>query len=177
MNGGAGLVVHGGAYSFNRLQLSHNAVGIRVIGSGSPAITASRITHNDVGLLAEQGATPSIAESDISANTQFGVRNTQPAAVVQARGNWWGHASGPKDAVGNPAGQGNAVSTGVDYGSYLSAEPVLACTMAPTQGYVTRVRNVELVLSARRQRSTAFKSRTSLARRWPGKPWPATPIQ
>ncbi len=146
MNGGAGLVVHGGSYSFNRLQLSHNAIGIRVIGSGSPSISASRITHNEVGLLAEQGATPSIAESDISANTQFGVRNTQPAAVVQARGNWWGHASGPTDAVGNPAGQGNAVSTGVDYGSYLGAEPVLNCTMAPTQGYVTRVRNVELVL-------------------------------
>src|SRR2546427_2924602 len=51
------------------------------------------------------------------------------------------HASGPRDAVANPAGQGNAVSTGVDYGSYLTAEPVLACAIVPTQGYAARVRD------------------------------------
>ncbi|MEN5178836.1 Ig-like domain-containing protein [Comamonas testosteroni] len=146
MNGGAGLVLNGGAYGFNRLQFSGNTVGIRVIGTGSPSIAKSRLVQNGVGLLAEQGATPVISESDISANTQFGVRNTNPATIVQAQGNWWGHASGPKDAVGNPAGQGNAVSTGVDYGSYLTAEPVLTCTIAPTQGYITRIRNIELIL-------------------------------
>ncbi|MGF6211501.1 hypothetical protein ABIE32_001366 [Comamonas sp. 4034] len=146
MNGGAGLVLNGGAYGFNRLQFSSNTVGIRVIGTGSPSIAKTRLVQNGVGLLAEQGATPVISESDISANTQFGVRNTNPASIVQAQGNWWGHASGPKDAVGNPAGQGNAVSTGVDYGSYLTAEPVLTCTIAPTQGYITRVRNIELSL-------------------------------
>lgn len=146
MNGGAALVLSGPSYSFNRLQIVGNAVGIRVIGSGSPAITQSRISGNGIGLLAEQGATPSISESDISGNLQFGVRNTNAATPVLAKGNWWGHASGPRDAVGNPAGQGNPVSTGVDYGNYLTAEPVLACTMAPTQGYVTRVRTVELSL-------------------------------
>src|SRR2546427_6352248 len=56
------------------------------------------------------------------------------------------HASGPRDAVATPAGQGNAVSTGVDYGSYLTAEPVLACAIVPTQGYAARVRVVELRL-------------------------------
>ena len=146
MAGGAGLVLAGASYSFDRLQLAGNAVGIRIVGSGSPRITRSRITGNGVGLLAEQGATPAIGESDISANAQFGIRNSSPASIVQAQGNWWGHASGPRDAVGNPAGQGNAVSTGVDYGSYLTAEPVLACTIVPTQGYATRVRAVELRL-------------------------------
>ena len=146
MNGGAGLVLSGPGYSFNRLQLIGNAVGIRVIGSGNPSITQSRISANGVGLLAEQGATPSVSESDISGNSQFGVRNTNPATPVLAQGNWWGHTSGPKDAVANPAGLGNAVSTGVDYGNYLTVEPVLTCTIAPTQGYVTRVRNVELSL-------------------------------
>ena len=146
MAGGAGLVLAGGGYSFDRLQLTGNAVGIRVVGSGSPRITRSRITGNGVGLLAEQSATPAIGESDISANAQFGIRNTSPASIVQAQGNWWGHASGPRDAVANPAGQGNAVSTGVDYGSYLTAEPVLACAIVPTQGYAARVRVVELRL-------------------------------
>lgn len=148
MAGGAGLVLGGSGYSMDRLQLSGNAVGIRVIGSGSgtPRITRSRITGNGVGLWAEQGATPAIGESDISANIQFGIRNTSPASIVQAQGNWWGHASGPRDAVGNPAGQGNAVSAGVNYGAYLSAEPVLACTIVPTHGYATRVRAVELRL-------------------------------
>lgn len=47
---------------------------------------------------------------------------------------------------GTRRGWENAVSTGVDYGNYLTAEPVLTCTIAPTQGYVTRVRIVELSL-------------------------------
>ena len=88
MNGGAGLVLSGPGYSFNRLQLIGNAVGIRVIGSGNPSITQSRISANGVGLLAEQGATPSVSESDISGNSQFGVRNTNPATPVLAQGNW-----------------------------------------------------------------------------------------
>jgi hypothetical protein len=146
MAGGAALVLGGASYGLDRLQITDNAVGVKVVGSGTGRITRSRVAGNGVGILTEQGATPAIGESDISGNTQFGIRNTSPASIVQAQGNWWGHASGPRDAVANPAGQGNAVSTGVDYGSYLTAEPVLACTIVPTQGYATRVRAVELRL-------------------------------
>ncbi len=146
LNGGAALSLPGGAYSFSKLQLLNNTLGVRVIGAGSPSFSQSRFAANATGLQAEQGATPSISESDISGNTDYGVRNLQPASVVNAQGNWWGHASGPRDTVGNPAGQGNPVSAGVNYGQYLQAEPVLTCTMAPTAGYVTRVRTIQLQL-------------------------------
>lgn len=146
LNGGAGLSIPGGAYSFSKLQLLHNTTGVRVVGAGTPTFTQLRLADNATGLLAEQGATPAIGESDISGNSAYGVRNLNPATAVNARGNWWGHASGPRDTAGNPAGQGNPVSTGVDYGGYLPAEPVLTCTMVPVQGYVTRVRAIQLQL-------------------------------
>ena len=146
LNGGAGLSLPGGAYSFNKLQLQHNTTGVRIVGAGSPSFSQSRLTGNATGLQTEQGATPNIGESDISGNADYGVRNLTPAAIVHAQGNWWGHPSGPRDAASNPAGQGNPVSAGVDYGQYLQAEPVLTCTMVPTAGYVTRVRAIELHL-------------------------------
>lgn len=146
LNGGAALSLPGGGYSFSNLQLQHNTLGVRVVGAGSPTFSQSRFTANATGLQAEQGATPSIGESDISGNADYGVRNLTPTTVVNAQGNWWGHASGPRDAAANPAGQGNAVSSGVNYGQYLQAEPVLTCTMVPTTGYVTRVRAIQLRL-------------------------------
>lgn len=146
LNGGAALSLPGGTYSFNNLQLLHNTIGVRVIGPGTPSFSQSRFTANATGLQAEQGATPSVGASDISGNSDFGVRNLAPAAIVNAQGNWWGHASGPRDTAANPAGQGNAVSAGVNYGQYLQAEPVLTCTMVPTAGYVSRVRAIQLQL-------------------------------
>lgn len=146
VQGGAALVLPGGGYGIANLQATHSTVGVRVIGSGAPSFSQSRLVQNATGLLAEQGAAPAVEASDLSANTDYGVRNTQPAAVVRAQGNWWGHATGPRDPVANPGGQGSAVSSGVDYGQYLQAEPVLTCTMAPTAGYFTRTRQIALRL-------------------------------
>ncbi|MDO5087224.1 MAG: Ig-like domain-containing protein [Comamonadaceae bacterium] len=146
LNGGAALSVPGGDYRFSKLQLLDSTVGVRVVGKGAPVFSQSRLAGNATGLLAEQGATPSIGETDISGNSDFGVRNLDPATMVNARGNWWGHASGPRDAVGNPGGQGDPVSPGVDYGQFLAAEPLLTCTAVPLEGYVTRVRAIQLQL-------------------------------
>ena len=40
-------------------------------------------------------------------------RITLRPKLVDARYNWWGHATGPQHPTLNPSGQGNAVSTGV----------------------------------------------------------------
>ncbi len=146
LNGGAALSLPGGSFNFTKLQLLNNAVGVRVVGPGSPSFSQSRFSGNGVGLQAEQGATPNVGESDLAGNTDFGVRNLNPATVVNAQGNWWGHASGPKDAVGNPAGQGDAVSSGVNYGQFLTTLPVVTCSIVPTAGYVTRTRLVQVQL-------------------------------
>ncbi|QIL80190.1 hypothetical protein G7047_09960 [Diaphorobacter sp. HDW4A] len=144
MNGGAGLVLNGPAYTLDSVKVSNSAVGIRVIGAGSPTITKSRLTQNGIGLLAEQNATPSISTSEITGNTQFGVKNLVPASVVMAQGNWWGHASGPKDSVSNPSGQGDVASQGVNYGSYLTGQPMLSCYIESASGYLTRSRNISI---------------------------------
>jgi|GEM_PF-5906010 len=146
VEGGAALVLGSAPYSLERLELLNNTVGIRLVGNGSATIGQARLHGNGIGLLAEQGATPTISASSIAGNTAFGIRNTRPAALVQAQGNWWGHASGPYDGAGNPAGLGDAVSPGVDYGSPLAEAPALACTIAPTAGYTTRSRTIELRL-------------------------------
>lgn len=145
MQGGAGLSLGGADHDFAGLQLLHNIAGVRVTGPGSPAISQSRFFGNQVGVLVGGGATPVITESDIAGNTQFGVQNLTPASIVDARGNWWGDAFGPR-ATDNPQGAGDAVTAGVDYGEFLQAEPVLTCTIVPQAGYVTQLREVVFVL-------------------------------
>ena len=144
--GGAALSLPGGAWRFERLDLQHSGVGLRVTGEGSPVITQSRLENNAIGLLAQNGATPVISGSSIAGNSRYGVQNLLPAAVVNARGNWWGHISGPREAANNPQGQGNAVSAGVDWGQHLAAPPMLDCTATPVGGYLTRQRAIELRL-------------------------------
>ncbi|THT95974.1 hypothetical protein E9531_16905 [Lampropedia puyangensis] len=146
LQGGAGLTISGQAYTFSRLDLRENSVGLRVVGAGSPLILESSIRNNAVGVLAEQGAVPTLSVSSIADNSDYGVRNTNPTTIVDAQGNWWGHASGPRDVTGNPTGQGNRVSSGVNYGQFLVEEPALTCAITPTQGYITRARAIELRL-------------------------------
>ena len=68
--------------------------------------------------------------------------------MIQATSNWWGHSSGPKDSVGNPQGQGDAVSTGVNYGGYLAQAPLLnpSVRLAVSAAYLDQ-RSVLLDLS------------------------------
>jgi len=62
-------------------------------------------------------ARPAIVNNQIYSNA-FGVRNTNPGTVVDARHNWWGHPSGPQH-TSNPPGVGNAVSDGVLFDPWL----------------------------------------------------------
>jgi len=146
LKGNAGLSLSGGAYHFKKLQLSNNIAGVRIVGAGSPSFSQIQLKDNLVGLQAEEDAAPIITESNITGNINYGVRNLQPGTVVNAKGNWWGHASGPKDLINNLKGQGDAVSAGVDYGQILQAEPVLACTITPVSGYVSITRTIRLQL-------------------------------
>ncbi|MBI3977114.1 MAG: hypothetical protein HY331_02905 [Chloroflexi bacterium] len=60
------------------------------------------------------GGSPSLHHSVIISNA-FGVRNAQPADLMDARVNWWGDASGPYHQTSNTDGKGNGVSDGVMY--------------------------------------------------------------
>lgn len=122
--GGAGLNLSAGAYAFDGLRLENNTIGVRVYGAGSPLFTASQISLNGIGIQAEAGAAPVIRQSSLVGNSAFAVLNLQPSNVVQAEGNWWGHSTGPQQATTNPAGQGNPVSDGVNFGTFAAIAPL-----------------------------------------------------
>lgn len=54
--------------------------------------------------------------------TGFGVRN-RGRAIVDARDNWWGDASGPYHETENPGGIGVEVSGNVDFWPFLTHPP------------------------------------------------------
>jgi hypothetical protein len=62
----------------------------------------------------------SIFSNNIYDSTSYGLYNETPSIVVGAINNWWGHSSGPTH-VGNPGGQGDVVSDGVDYSDWKTS--------------------------------------------------------
>ncbi len=82
-----------------------------------------------------------MSQSIISGNTEVGVRNLDASVLIQARGNFWGHASGPLDVSNtdgrnqtNPNGQGDRVSEYVDWGGFLAEDIIKGPTTDPGSG-------------------------------------------
>lgn len=145
--GGAALSFQQRAYTFTELIVRDSLIGVRATSGGTALLSGFLLSGNAVGLQALSGATPTLTASDLHDNTPFGVENQNPATIVLATGNWWGDLSGPTDPVGNPSGLGDPVSTGVDYGQFLSAAPLLNCTVTPQDGYTTRSATITLQLA------------------------------
>ena len=122
---GAALTLRGGSPGLQFLSLSDSDVGLQLLDGAQPAITGASFLRNGTGLLASGSSGATVTGSQFVGNRNWGVNNQTPSVVLNARGNWWGHPSGAKDSVGNPQGQGDAVSTGVDHGAPLAAAPLL----------------------------------------------------
>jgi hypothetical protein len=122
----AALMLDGTGYAFTGLSIRDSTVGVLATQvNGAASLSGFRLQNNGVGLLATGGAAPTLNNSTLTGNTRFGVQNLLPSTIVNARSNWWGAANGPLDAVGNPGGTGDAVSSGVDYGQTLAVAPNL----------------------------------------------------
>jgi uncharacterized membrane protein YgcG len=124
--GGAALHLRGYAPKvLNYLQITDSTVGLRLLDGVSPTIDGGSFLRNGIGLDADGNSKPVLTNSQFSHNASQAILNRTPSTVIQAIGNWWGHASGPKDAAANPEGQGDAVSSGVNYGSWLTATQLI----------------------------------------------------
>lgn len=105
--------------------------GLRTSGGTAAVFDGLNLLSNQLGLDSSD-ATPTLGNAQIAGNAMYGVVNRTPAQPVDAAGNWWGDASGPADAVGNPGGAGDPVSEGVDYGGWLAGVPLVNPQLAVT---------------------------------------------
>ncbi|MCM2251735.1 MAG: Ig-like domain-containing protein, partial [Ramlibacter sp.] len=126
---GAALTLRGVQWPLPYLQLIDNSIGLRLVEGASPEVSGASFLRNTVGVQAENGSIPIVGGSQFVQNSAAGVMNLTPASIIQATGNWWGHGTGPKDAAGNPQGQGDNVSLGVNYRGYLAQAPLLNPTI------------------------------------------------
>ena len=138
-----------GSYALDALSIADSTLGIHIGGGASPNFQQLSLLRNGIGMQSD-GATPQVSQSEIRGNLQFGILNMTPASLVQASSNWWGAASGPNDAINNPAGAGDKVSEGVVYIGALAAQPLLDCSIAVADGNYTRSQpNVDVSLECR----------------------------
>lgn len=144
---GAALTLRGFSPTLQYLQLTDSTTGLRLLDAASPSITGSSFLRNTTGLEAEGSSAPTIGSTQFVGNSSLAVNNKTQGSTLVATGNWWGHASGPRDSAGNPQGQGDAVSAGVNYGSYLATAPLIAPSIrlaAPAPFFEQRTVTLEI---------------------------------
>lgn len=149
-NSGAALEFRTNAYTFTNLLISKSTIGVRATDSTTSTLSGISFLNNQVGIEIDRNGAPVISGSEFIGDALFGAQNKTPSTVVQATGNWWGNASGPNDAVANAAGTGDKVSTGINYATFASQQPLIACEVFKTDGvYTTAIDTVSLSVSCR----------------------------
>lgn len=86
-----------------------NGAGLS-INAAPVFVRDSSFMTNHVGVWVGGASSVIVTESRIANNRDYGVQNYSAPKFVDARYNWWGHATGPQHASQNPGGQGNPVS-------------------------------------------------------------------
>lgn len=127
--GEAALTVRGFSPALRFLYIADNLLGLRTLGGAAPAVTGSSLLRNFTGLEALDTSAPAVSGSQFAGTMLLAVSNLTGSAI-QAPGNWWGHATGPKDSIANPAGLGDEVSPlGVNFDAFLGLPPLLNPTL------------------------------------------------
>lgn len=145
---GAAFSMRGVSHRLDNIRILDGTTGLRLVDGASPVITGSSFMRNQTGIEASDNSRPTVGSTQFVGNSIQAVLNNTPSTIITATGNWWGHATGPKDLVANPGGQGDVVSAGVDYANYLVAVPLInpALRLAAPAPYYASSR-VELELS------------------------------
>ena len=125
---GAALAMRGISPQLQYVQITDSIVGLALVNGAAPAVSGSSFLRNVTGVQSEN-ASPNFSSTQFVGNSAQAIENKTPAISITALGNWWGHVSGPKDSIGNPQGQGDAVSAGVNYANYLASAPLLNPTV------------------------------------------------
>ena len=90
---------------------------------GNLVVSNSTVADNFGNGISHANGTTTVSQSSIRDNAGYGIINNT-TAMVNAKNNWWGRATGPRHAS-NLAGTGNAVSDFVDFAPWLSYDPTV----------------------------------------------------
>lgn len=122
---GAGIAVRQGArLSMNNCAFTRNAGNGLLLDQARADLSLSRcrFTANDAGVLVDNVPQTILLEAcSFSGNAEYGVRNAG-SEEVDARGGWWGSASGPYNEERNPEGSGDRVTAGVLFDPWRQSE-------------------------------------------------------
>lgn len=92
----------------------------------SAEVKQNNIFENGTGIFADHVASLIVENNNIYDNGTGAVNKTPIAGGVtqpemDARNNWWGHASGPSHPDKNPIGSGNSISNGIIFVPWLAS--------------------------------------------------------
>lgn len=121
----AALTIRAWSPVLKNLLITDSNIGIRLLDRANSVISGSSVLRNGIGVEVGDDSTPTISNSQLVGNIGHAIVNRAPENVINAMGNWWGHASGPKEVIANPQGQGDLVSPGVKFDNFLASEPLL----------------------------------------------------
>ncbi len=91
------------------------------IYNSSPTITNTSISESLGHGISVNSGSPTINYSSIYNIANYGIYNPTQN-IINAKNNWWGHASGPTHSS-NPEGTGSQISDNVDYIPWLGSIP------------------------------------------------------
>ncbi len=96
------------------------------------------------GILCQNRADPAVHNNFFN-NNGYGVRNLDNRLTIDARSNWWGHASGPG---GEGPGTGDEVSVNVNWGTWIRANwtAKLVEPITPGQGVVDAKETIDTIV-------------------------------
>lgn len=121
---GYGLIVRALSPELPGLRIDDSLSGLLVTSGGKPTVTGSGFLRNGIAVDAKGDSQPRLDGAFFQSNSTQAVLNRSPGSPVSARESWWGDSTGPAAPAGNPSGRGDAVSSGVDFGAFLTAPAV-----------------------------------------------------
>jgi parallel beta-helix repeat protein len=93
--------------------------GIQLTNAGATVVGNSIYGDAGDGIVVAGSSDPVIHKNNIMDNNGYGLHHKGSVPAVNARNNWWGAANGPS---GSGSGNGDNVSTGVDFGNWRNSK-------------------------------------------------------
>lgn len=105
--------------------IGHNFGASIFQDAGTTTINQSELTDESYGLQS-RGGTIKISQSSLHSHIDQAIYN-QSVQIIDARNNWWGDSSGPRDiSTSTPTGTGDRVSANVLFDPWLGSDPLIA---------------------------------------------------